>query len=157
MSDGNHPAVRAARRHWLGQAAGWCLGPALVLTVTPGRAQAEGLRQAILRTTGGAWPGEGRLDLELAELVENGNAVPVRLQALQPDAPVQRLVLLSERNPQHEVADIRLVPGRSLPRVATRMRLATSQQVVGLGQWADGSWWQTSRQVLVTLAACVEG
>ena len=41
--------------------------------------------------------------------------------------------------------------------VATRIRLATSQTIVALAQLTDGSVWQQRVDVVVTLAACVEG
>jgi len=37
------------------------------------------------------------------------------------------------------------------------MRLATSQRVLALAQFSDGSWWQTQADVIVTLEACIEG
>ncbi len=37
------------------------------------------------------------------------------------------------------------------------MRLATSQTVVALAQMNDGSFWQHRVDVIVTLAACIEG
>jgi sulfur-oxidizing protein SoxY len=37
------------------------------------------------------------------------------------------------------------------------MRLATSQKVVALAELSDGTFWSDSVEVVVTLAACVEG
>ena len=90
--------------------------------------------------------------------MENGNTVPVTVSVPGAEAAaVRRLAIFTERNPQPEVAVFTLGPlaGRAL--VATRMRLATSQTVVALAQMADGSVWQRRVDVLVTLAACVEG
>jgi sulfur-oxidizing protein SoxY len=98
------------------------------------------------------------VSLEIPPLVENGNAVPVTIAVADADAAqVRRMALFTERNPQPEVAVFTLGPlaGRAL--VATRMRLATSQGVVAVAQMADGSCWQRRVQVVVTLAACVEG
>jgi sulfur-oxidizing protein SoxY len=55
------------------------------------------------------------------------------------------------------VAVFQLGPLAGRPWVATRLRLATSQTVVALAQLADGGCWQHRVQVVVTLAACVEG
>ena len=38
-----------------------------------------------------------------------------------------------------------------------RIRLATSQQLVALARLSDGSQWASYVNVIVTLAACVEG
>lgn len=116
------------------------------------------LQAAILAFTGGTAVQDGKVRLDISPLVENGNTVPVTLSVPGLDATqVRRLALFTERNPQPEVAVFQLGPlaGRAL--VATRMRLATSQTVVALAQLADGSCWQHRLQVVVTLAACVEG
>ncbi len=102
----------------------------------------------------------GRVRLEIAPLVENGNAVPV---AVSVDSPmtdvdhVQEIVLFNERNPQREVARFALTPAQPRAQVATRIRLAQSQRVVALARLSDGSRWQAQAEVIVTLAACVEG
>jgi sulfur-oxidizing protein SoxY len=41
--------------------------------------------------------------------------------------------------------------------VATRIRLATSQTVVAVAKLADGSCWRDSVDLIVTLAACIDG
>jgi hypothetical protein len=41
--------------------------------------------------------------------------------------------------------------------VSTRIRLATSQQLVAVARMSDGSYWSKSVDVIVTLAACIEG
>lgn len=124
------------------------------------RATPQALEAAMQAFTGGAPVRDGRVAIEIAELIENGNTVPV---ALTVDSPmtaadhVQRLALFTERNPQPEVAVFHLSPASGRARVATRMRLATSQRVVALARLSDGSCWRHQVEVVVTLAACVEG
>ena len=48
-------------------------------------------------------------------------------------------------------------PAAFEPKIATRMRLATSQTVVAVAIMDDGSAWSDSVTVIVTLAACLEG
>lgn len=122
--------------------------------------EAAALRAALLDFSAGAVPREGRVQLELPEIVENGNAVPVTVTVDSPMSAADRVVaigLFCTRNPAPEVAKFRL--GADCPRaqVATRMRLATSQTVVAVARMADGSAWSANVDVLVTLAACVEG
>jgi sulfur-oxidizing protein SoxY len=120
----------------------------------------EAWRAALMRLTGGRTPSSGRVRLDLPALVENGNAVPVTLSVDSPMTAtehVRRLALLTERNPQPDVAVFGLSPLSGRAQVATRMRLATSQTVWALAEMADGSWWQQGIDVVVTLAACVEG
>jgi sulfur-oxidizing protein SoxY len=114
-------------------------------------------RQAL---TGGVLPAKGRVRLDIPTLVENGNAVPVTIgvdSPMTPEQHVRRLALLTERNPQPQVAVFTLGPACGRAQVSTRMRLATSQTVRALAELSDGSWWEQDAEVIVTLAACVEG
>lgn len=130
----------------------------VTLACRPVRAAPGSMQAAIAAFTGAAPVHEGRVSLELSPLVENGNTVPVTVSVPGVEsAQVRRLALFTERNPQPEVAVFTLGPLAGRAQVSTRMRLATSQTVVALAQMADGSVWQTGVDVVVTLAACVEG
>ncbi|MCA0240429.1 MAG: sulfur oxidation protein SoxY [Proteobacteria bacterium] len=132
----------------------------LPLAAAP-RAQAtpESLQAAITAYAGGAEIRDGRVAIEIAELVENGNAVPLAVQVAGVAAgQLRRVAVFTSHNPQPEVAVFHFSPrfaGRA--RVDTRIRLATSQRVLALATLADGSVWRAQADVLVTLAACVEG
>ena len=138
---------------------------AALLAWQHGTAQLSGnpaaLQAAITAFTGGRAPiNSSRVALDLAPLVENGNTVPVsvRVDSLMTAAEhVKRIALFTERNPQPEVAVFNLSLQSGRAEVATRMRLATSQRVVALAELQDGSYWQRTVEVVVTLAACVEG
>ncbi|MDP1647294.1 MAG: SoxY-related AACIE arm protein [Rubrivivax sp.] len=126
----------------------------------PALATPAALQAAVDRYTGGAAVQDGRVTLDASPLVENGNAVPVTVSVVSPmtaDDHVQRIALFTERNPQPEVAVFHLSPVNGRAVVGTRMRLATSQTIVALAQLSDGSVWQQRVEVVVTLAACVEG
>ncbi|WAC74212.1 sulfur oxidation protein SoxY [Roseateles sp. SL47] len=120
----------------------------------PAWASRAELELAILGVTQGQTPRVGEVRLEMAPLIENGNAVPITLSIAR---PVQGLALLNELNPQREVLKARLPPVPGGARLATRIRLATSQQLVALAQTPDGQWWSHRVDVIVTLAACIEG
>ncbi len=133
---------------------------AALLVARPAAATPEALREAVAAFTGGVAPRPGRVRLDLAELVENGNAVPVTVSVQSPMTEadhVRRIALFTERNPDPGVAVFHLSPRNGRASVSTRMRLATSQQVVALAVMSDGSCWQVAMDVVVTLAACVEG
>lgn len=124
------------------------------------QATPESMRAAVQAFTGGAAVQTGRVKLEIATLVDNGNTVPVVVAVDSPmtaSEHVRRIGLFNEANPQPEVAVFELGPHNGLARVATRIRLATSQRVLALAQLNDGSWWQAQADVIVTLAACIEG
>lgn len=124
------------------------------------RADPAGMAAAIAAFTGGAPVRDGRVTLEIAPLVENGNTVPVTVSVDSPMTPhdhVRAIALFAGGNPQPPVAVFRFGPRSGPAMVDTRMRLATSQTVVAIAQLADGSHWRRAVDVVVTLAACVEG
>ena len=117
------------------------------------------LAAAIRAFTGGAPVKEGRLKFEVAPLVENGNAVPVRIEVDSPmtaENHVRRIAMITEKNPQPDVAVFHLGPRAGKAQVATRIRLATSQIVVALAELSDGSYAIGQANVVVTIAACIE-
>lgn len=134
--------------------------PAWLIVARPARATPEAMEAAIRRFTGGVAPKTGRVSIDIAPLVENGNTVPVKLAVESPMTErdhVLALAVFTPKNPLPDVAQFRLGPRAGRAVVATRMRLATSQTVVVVAQLSDQSFWQASVDVEVTLAACVEG
>ncbi len=117
------------------------------------------LQQAIRAWAGSATPRKGRVTLTVAELIDNGNLVPLSVRVSSPMTPadhVQEIMLLNERNPGRELAHFQLSPASGRAEVSTRVRLSTSQHLVALARMSDGSVWQDTVEVVVTLAACIE-
>jgi sulfur-oxidizing protein SoxY len=130
-----------------------------LLPALPAAATPEALEAAIRAHTGGATLRSGRITIEIAELVENGNAVPLSVSVQSPMTAadhVRSLAVFTERNPQPEVAVFHLSPRSGRARVDTRIRLATSQPLVAVATMSDGSVWRHQVDVIVTLAACIE-
>ncbi len=120
----------------------------------------EQMRAAIQSHTGGATPRPGKVTLEVASLVDNGNVVPVTMRVDSPMTAadhVATVALFSGGNPQPDVARFTLGPLAGKAVVSTRIRLATSQTLVAVARMGDGSFWSGSADVVVTLAACIEG
>ncbi|RPH40655.1 MAG: SoxY-related AACIE arm protein [Burkholderiales bacterium] len=125
----------------------------------PAGATPATLSAAIAAFTGGVAPTEGGMRLEVPELVENGNSVPLRVSVDSPmteAAHVRRIAVFNEKNPQPQVAVFRLGPRSGVARVGTRMRMADSQRIVAVAELSDGSFRQHAVDVIVTLAACIE-
>jgi sulfur-oxidizing protein SoxY len=149
-----HCAIELDRRAVMGVGAAFFAG----LAVRPAHATPE-LETAIRRFTGGAMVKSGKVTLDIAPLVENGNAVGVEVlvdHPMKPDSFVKSIALFTEKNPAPEVAVFHLTPRSGRAHVVTRMRLATTQHVTALAQLSDGSFWQDTREVIVTIAACTE-
>ena len=135
-----------------------CAAPAAA-AATPDLRDSPQLQAALGRFAGGAVVREGRVEFDLPELVENGNAVPVTVTVTSPMSEsdhVTAIALFTGRNPLPEVAEFTLGPRAGRARVATRIRLATSQRVIAAAKLSDGTVWTRSVDVLVTLAACIE-
>ena len=137
------------------------LGLATVGTVIvrPARATPEELQAAIRAYAGGATVRPGKVLLDISPLVENGNSVPMTVKVESPMTAadhVSGIAVFNERNPQRDVATFVLGPRSGRAEVSTRIRLATSQQLVAVARLSDGSFWSHSVDVLVTLAACLE-
>jgi len=117
------------------------------------------LAAAVATFARGAPVREGRVTLEVAELVDNGNLVPVTLSVVSPMTAqdhVLALALFNERNPQRDVFTTQLGPRSGRARVSSRIRLATTQRLVAVARLSDGSCWSHTVNVIVTLAACIE-
>src|SRR2546423_13654705 len=127
--------------------------------IGPRKVIATEMEKAIRKVVGGARvsPGKGKLDLP--PLIENGNAVPLTVTVESPmtDAQHVRAVhVFTEKNPQPNVASFHLGPRAGRAKVATRIRLADSQNVIAICELSDGSFWSDSAGIVVTLAACLE-
>ena len=153
MMANSGPPPRPARRRALhALAAGACL-----LVVRPVAATPETLAAALRETFGDRPITPGRIKLEIPRLAENGNIVPV---AIAVDSPmteqdhVKSIHLFAERNPLPRILEVELGPHNGRARVATRIRLAVSQQVLAVATMSDGTLWSTAADVEVTVGGC---
>jgi sulfur-oxidizing protein SoxY len=136
------------------------LGLAIAPLAPAARATPESMKTAIDAFTGARAPRDGRVTLDIAPLIDNGNVVPVTIRvqsAMSASDFVQRIGLFTAANPLPEAAVFHLGPRNGRAEVSTRMRLATSQTVTAIALMNDGSVWQEKVDVVVALAACIEG
>ena len=126
----------------------------------PALAQTDTLAAAVSAYAAGKTVTEGRVKLDIAELVDNGNVVPITVSVDSPMTPashVTAIAVFNEKNPQREVVKFTLGPRYGKAAVSTRIRLATTQKLVAVAQMSDGSLWSHTVDVIVTIAACIEG
>lgn len=115
---------------------------------------------SIAAYTGNAAIQRGRVAIDIAKLIDNGNAVPITVRVDSPMTEqdhVTDIAIFNEKNPLPDVVRFQLTPLSGKPEISTRIRLATSQTLTALARTSDGQWWQQTADVIVTLAACVEG
>ncbi|MEP5757857.1 MAG: thiosulfate oxidation carrier protein SoxY [Litoreibacter sp.] len=105
---------------------------------------------AIAAFTGGAELGEGAITLTAPEIAENGNTVPIEV-----DAPgAAQITLFAEGNPEPSVATFNFGPLSASRSASTRIRLAQTQNVVAVAKMEDGSFQVAKAEVKVTIGGC---
>lgn len=116
----------------------------------PGLSAAATVEELTAAFTGGAAAGAGGITLTTPEIAENGNTVPVEV-----DAPgAVAILLLAAGNPEPAVATFTFGPAAGSQRAATRIRLAKTQDVIAMAKMADGSIVQAQATVKVTIGGC---
>jgi sulfur-oxidizing protein SoxY len=114
-------------------------------------------QELVNKFTGGKAATEGRVRLDLPEIAENGNTVPMTIEVDSPmtDASYVRDVLVvSEGNPRGGIATFHFSPASGAAEVNTRIRLAETQNVIVIARMNDGSLFKASKQVKVTIGGC---
>ena len=113
-------------------------------------ASTDKVQAAIMAFTGGATPAEGGVTLTTPEIAENGNTVPVEVAA----EGASDILLLAAGNPSPGVATFHVGPLAGAHSASTRIRLATTQDVIAVARMADGSYGMASATVKVTIGGC---
>jgi sulfur-oxidizing protein SoxY len=134
---------------------------ALILTIRPSTAAATtaSMQEAIRKVVGDASIQRGKVKLDLPPLIDNGNVVALSVSVESPMTAtdyVKAIHVFNEKNPQPNIVSVQLGPRAGRASISTRIRLADSQTVIAIAQLSDGSFWQTSQDVIVTVAACAE-
>ena len=143
---------RLNRREALTAGAG-ALAARVGLAAGPARALNDYADQ-IREFTGGRTPVEGRMKLELPELAENGNTVPLSVSVdVADDVHAQDILVLAPANPNARVIRFRFSPTR-VPEASTRVRLAETQDVIAVAKLSDGTFLSVLRQIKVTIGGC---
>ncbi len=141
------------RREFLACLAGTLASPGAAL------AQVDPLDSIVKVVTHGAPVRKGKVKLELPQLADNGNSVPIRITVDSPMTAadhVKSIRLYSERNPVPNMANFYLGPRAGKAEINTRVRLAGSQRVTALAQLSDGTFWSDTAPIVVTLSACLD-
>lgn len=138
----------------------------LAAAATPALAQrstrfqpAQDIKPLIEQLTKGAAIESGGIEIELPQIAENGNSVPMRVKVDHAMAPVDfvsAVHIIAERNPRPLVASFHLKPDSGRAEVSTRVRLAGTQKVTVLAGMSDGRFRMAQTDVLVTSAACLD-
>ena len=144
-----------SRRSFLSSCVGCILLP--FLRVRSVFALPDNLTSLVRETTGGDLPKSARVHLTLPPIAESGNSVPLKVQVESPMTAndyVKSIHIFSEKNPRPVIARFYLNPRSGKAEISTRIRLASSQQVVVVAVMSDESSWLGTADVVVIAAAC---
>ncbi|MDO8877400.1 MAG: thiosulfate oxidation carrier protein SoxY [Pseudolabrys sp.] len=147
-----HLSRRAALALGAGSAAITVLGWGKGAYATPQAAAGD-----VAKFTGGAKPESGKISIELPEIAENGNTVPLSFSV---DAPmtdadyVSDVLVVAEGNPNPGVATFHFTPLSGKAEASTRIRLATTQNIVVVAKTSGGKYFTASKLVKVTIGGC---
>jgi sulfur-oxidizing protein SoxY len=123
---------------------------------SPARA-ANDSEDLIKKFTGGKTATEGRVRLDLPEIAENGNTVPMTVSVESPmteQSYVSDVLIVSDGNPRGGVATFHFTPASGAAEANVRIRLAATQNVIAVAKMNDGSFFMASKPVKVTIGGC---
>jgi sulfur-oxidizing protein SoxY len=157
------PFVAQTRRHFLALTAGTSVAAlASSLPSLPALAQADdalSLDEAIAKAVGdkSVEDGSGLINLDLPQIAENGNTVPLSVAVDSPmteEDHVKAIHIFAAENPRPEVVSLHFTPRSGEARASTRMRLAKTQNVIAIAELSDGRALRVATEVKVTIGGC---
>jgi sulfur-oxidizing protein SoxY len=131
---------------------------AAFVAIPAARADQKSVQESMMKLIGDRTPAEGTMiQLELPEIAENGNTVPMRFEVDSPmtaDSYVKSVHVFADGNPRPDVASFHFTPASGKAAAATRMRLAKTQNIVAVVEMSDGKVYRKSKEVKVTIGGC---
>ncbi len=120
-------------------------------------AAAKDAAEEIAKFTGGKAAEPGKVSIELPEIAENGNTVPLSITVDAPMAAnnyVSDILVVAEGNPRPGVALFQFSAMSGKAQVATRIRLAATQNIVVVAKTSTGQYFTGQKLVKVTIGGC---
>lgn len=120
-------------------------------------ATAKEAADEIAKFTGGKEATKGKITIELPEIAENGNTVPLSVTV---DAPmtandhVSDILVVGEGNPRPRVVAFQFSPMSGKAEASTRIRLATTQNIIVVAKTSTGQFFTAQKLVKVTIGGC---
>jgi len=129
----------------------------LALSSPAAFAGTKSFEESYKKITAGKTLLEGRIDLDVPEIAENGNSVPLSVSVESPMSEkdyVKTVYVLADGNPSAGVATFHFTPRSGEAYAATRMRLAKTQDIIAIAEMSDGSFYKIKKNVKVTIGGC---
>jgi sulfur-oxidizing protein SoxY len=129
----------------------------LLAEVAPAWATPDEARAEIAKFTGGKALEQGNITIELPEIAENGNAVPLGIVVESPmtaDNRITDILVVADGNPRPGVAAFHLSPMSGRAEASTRIRLAATENIIVVAKTSDGRFLTAQKQIKVTIGGC---
>jgi len=100
---------------------------------------------------------EGRINITLPEIAENGSVVSMTVEVTGPmtaEDHVKAIHIFADGNPLPDVASYYLSPQSGKAEVSLRIRLAKTQKIVVAAETSTGEAFIARRLIKVTLGGC---
>jgi sulfur-oxidizing protein SoxY len=127
--------------------------------VLPVLAKPDEAKAEIQSITQGRPLQKGKVQIELPQLVDNGNLVVVSVSVDSPmtkENHVKEMHLIAEGNPLPRIFSSYMDERAGKASFTIRVRLADSQLVWAIAKMNDGSFWYQTAETVVTSSACTE-
>ena len=150
-----HRSKPASRRQAL--ALGGLAALAMALAPRLANAGPQQVEAELKKLFGDRKPGDGKVKLDLPAIAENGLVVPIGVEVESPmteASHVTDVLVLADGNPNAGVATFHFSPASGVAEANTRIRLAASQNIIGVAKMNDGSFFIASKAVKVTIGGC---
>ncbi len=130
---------------------------AFALAAGAAEATPEEAAAAVAKFTGGKPTTPDKIAVDLPEIAENGNTVPLAITVasrMTADDHVTDILVVAQANPLPRLATFHLGPMAGRAEVATRIRLAATENVVVVAKTSKGEVLLAQRPVKVTIGGC---
>jgi sulfur-oxidizing protein SoxY len=120
-------------------------------------AKPEDVAAAIKKLYGDKKIADGKVKIEMPQIAENGNVVPMTVTVESPmtDADYIKAVhVFAEGNPIPSVATFYFTPMSGKAVASTRIRMATTQNIVAVAETSKGELLTGKTEVKVTIGGC---
>ena len=120
-------------------------------------AAAKEAAEEIAKFTSGKTAENGKIAIELPEIAENGNTVPLSVSVDAPmtaDNYVSEVLVVGDGNPRPGVALFHFSPLSGKAQASTRIRLAATQNIIVVAKTSGGQLFTSQKLVKVTIGGC---
>jgi sulfur-oxidizing protein SoxY len=129
----------------------------VILNTSSAHADAKMVDEAVMKLIGDTKLVDGKITLDLPQIAENGNTVPIGVAVDSPmtaDNYVKAVHLFADGNPTPGVASLYFTPMSGKAEASSRMRMAGTQNVIAVAEMSDGKVFRASQEVKVTIGGC---